>query len=161
MLSPFSLTSIPTIRDDLENRAVMLGAYASRAVWNHFTQRTGYTARKVVASHVDWNPFPGGNWLIYRSHLHRSRILSDRVAGLVRRTGRSILLQPHYADSSIVVFVPEHFKETASGTNLIVHFHGHMNDNMGVLEQYRMPQAMVARRNECAPHPAARPISCA
>jgi hypothetical protein len=45
-----------------------------------------------------------------------------------------------------VVVVPEGFKETAEGTNVIVHFHGHMNDNMGVLEQYLMPQALAAQK---------------
>ena len=49
---------------------------------------------------------------------------------------------PHYADSSIVVFVPHDLRESADGINMIVHFHGHLNDNMGVLETYMLPQAM-------------------
>jgi beta-lactamase class A len=135
----------PDHSDDLENRAVMLGAYVSRAIWNHFTKSGGYAPKEVVTSHVDWNTFPGGNWLIYRSRFapfpHK-----DRLNGLVKKDGTTYPYQPHYADSSIVIFVPEHFKETESGTNLIVHFHGHMNDNMGVLERYLMPQAIVAQK---------------
>jgi hypothetical protein len=45
-----------------------------------------------------------------------------------------------------VVVIPEGFKETDDGTNLIIHFHGHLNDNMGVLERYLMPQALAAQK---------------
>ncbi len=135
----------PDHSDDVENRAVMLGAYVSRAVWNHFTGDKGYNTRNVVSSHVDWNAFPGGNWLIYRSSFapfpHKGR-----MNGLTTKDGTFYPYQPHYSDSSIVIFVPEHFKETEAGTNLIVHFHGHMNDNMGVLERHLMPQAMIAQK---------------
>jgi hypothetical protein len=30
--------------------------------------------------------------------------------------------------------------------NVIVHFHGHLNDNVNVLERYMIPQAMIAAR---------------
>jgi len=42
--------------------------------------------------------------------------------------------------------VPENLKETADGVNVIVHFHGHMNDDLGALEKYRMPQAMIDQK---------------
>lgn len=135
----------PDHSSSLENRALLLGAHAARAVWNYFTGDEGYSAGPVDAAHVDWNSFPGGSWLIYRSaaapfpHPERSN-------GWTRKDGTFYPYQPHYSDSSITVFVPTHLKETESGTNVIVHFHGHMNDNMGVLERYRMPQAMIARK---------------
>ena len=135
----------PDHHEDIENRGVLLGAHVSRAVWNHFTGDTGYGLREVVASDVDWNTFPGGNWLIYRSRFapfpHR-----ERAEGLRKKNGTFYPYTPHYADSSIVIFVPKHFVESPEGTNLIVHFHGHMNDNMGVLERYGMPQAMIAQK---------------
>jgi hypothetical protein len=138
-------TNIQTICEDIENRGVLLGAHASRAVWNHFTGDRGYGLREVVASDVDWNTFPGGNWLIYRSGAAPFPH-PDRANGLRKKDGTYYSFAPHYSDSSIVVFVPKHFVETAEGTNVIVHFHGHMNDNMGVLERYGMPQAMVAQK---------------
>lgn len=135
----------PDHSDDLENRAVMLAAHASRAVWNHFTGDKGYAARAVNTSHVDWNSFPGGSWLIYRSPFapfpHK-----DRMDGFTRNDGTFYPYTPHYSDSSIVIFVPKHFTETSDGTNLIVHFHGHMNENMISLERYNMPQAMIAQK---------------
>ncbi len=135
----------PDHHEDIENRGVLLGAHASRAVWNHFTGSKGYALREVVASHVDWNTFPGGNWLIYRSRFAPFPH-ADRAQGLRKNDGSFYPYTPHYADSSIVIFVPKHFVEPPEGTNLIVHFHGHMNDNMGVLERYGMPQAMIAQK---------------
>jgi hypothetical protein len=66
--------------------------------------------------------------------------------GLTARDGTHYPHFPHYADSSIVVVIPEGFKETDEGTNLIIHFHGHLNDNMGVLERYLMPQALASQK---------------
>ncbi len=135
----------PDHSEDLENTAVMLGAHVSRAIWNQFTGDTGYAGRSVVASHVDWNAIPGGNWLIYRSSFapfpHK-----ERMNGLRRNDGTFYPYVPHYSDSSIVIFVPKHLKESNEGTNLIVHFHGHMNENMISLERYKMPQAMIAQK---------------
>jgi beta-lactamase class A len=135
----------PDHSDDLENRAVMLVAHASRAVWNHFTGDKGYARPGVNTSHVDWNSFPGGSWLIYRSP-HAPFPHKERMNGYQGKDGTSYPYQPHYCDSSIVIFVPKHFKETEQGTNLIVHFHGHLNDNLLTLERYAMPQAMIAQK---------------
>jgi beta-lactamase class A len=135
----------PDHSDDLENRAVMLAAHASRAVWNHFTSDKGYAPRRVNTGHVDWNSFPGGSWLIYRSPFAPFPH-TERMNGFKRKDGTVYPYMPHYSDSSILIFVPQHFKETRDGTNLIVHFHGHMNENMISLERYRMPQAMVAHK---------------
>ncbi len=135
----------PDHQDDLENRGVLLAAHASRAVWNHFTGDKGYNVRSVVSSHVDWNSFPGGNWLIYRSPFAPFPH-PERMYGLTKKDGTVYPFTPHYSDSSIVIFVPTHFKESTEGTNLIIHFHGHGNDNMGTLELYMMPQAMIAQK---------------
>ena len=128
-----------------ENRAVVLAAMISRAVWNSFTGMSGYVNRQPDTRHVDWNSFPGGSWLIYRSPLAPFPH-AERNNGFTTRSGTFYPYFPHYADSSVTVFVPKGFQETEEGTNLIVHFHGHMNDNMGVLERYMMPQAMIAQK---------------
>lgn len=128
-----------------ENRAGLLTAMISRAVWNHFTGMKGYVDRQPDTRHVDWNSFPGGNWLIYRSS-HAPFPHPQRSNGFTTQNGTFYPYFPHYADSSITIFVPDGFRETKEGSNLIVHFHGHMNDNMLTLERYLMPQAMIAQR---------------
>lgn len=132
-------------REDIENRGILLGAMVSRTVWNYFTDSTGHQERKIAYHNVDWNVFPGGRWAIYRSPAapfpHK-----DREQGLKAAGGTYYPYHPHYNDNSIVVVVPESFKETPEGANVIVHFHGHMNDNMGVLERYGMPQTLIAQK---------------
>ena len=131
--------------DDDADAATLLGAYAARAVWNEFTGMTGYDRGKINASDVDWTTFKGGRWAIYRSSAapfpHPAR-----MAGLKKDDGTFYPYFPHYADSSIVVVVPDGFHETPGGSNVIVHFHGHMNDDIGVLEQYGLPQALIAEK---------------
>lgn len=128
--------------DVIDNQALLLGAHVARAIWNHFTGMQGYLTRKVRAGDVDWTRFPGGQWAIYRTgaamfpHPARS-------GGWTGGDGTKYPLWPHYLDSSVVVFVPDSFKETSAGTNVIVHFHGHARDNLFELEHQQMPQAMV------------------
>ena len=135
----------PDHQEDDANAAVLLGAYAARAVWNQFTGMTGYDRGKTNPSDVDWTAFKGGRWAIYRSSAapfpHPAR--RDGYKG---SDGTAYPYFPHYADSSIVVVVPDGFRETEKGSNVIVHFHGHMNDDLGVLEQYLLPQAMIAQK---------------
>lgn len=135
----------PDHRDDANNDAVLLGAHVARAVWNHFTGMSGDDRGIVSTTDVDWTRFPGGTWGIYRSPAapfpHR-----DRANGFKAGDGTVYPFFPHYADSSIIVFVPKGFMETPQGTNMIVHFHGRLNDNLGVLERYLIPQAMIAKR---------------
>ncbi len=135
----------PDHREDIENQGILLGAMVSRAVWNYFTGSTGYRERTIPDHDVDWTSFPGGRWGIYRSPAapfpHK-----DRERGFKSSDGTYYPYHPHYDDNSIVVVVPESFRETADGTNIIVHFHGHMNDNLGVLEKYGMPRAMINQR---------------
>jgi beta-lactamase class A len=134
----------PDHQDDDADAATLLVAYAARAVWNQFTGMTGYDRGNVNTSAVDWTPFKGGKWAIYRSAAapfpHPGR--KDGYKG---SDGTVYPFFPHYADSSIVVVVPDGFRGTDAGANVIVHFHGHMNDDLGVLEHYLLPQAMIAQ----------------
>jgi hypothetical protein len=132
-------------QDGTDNRAVLLVAHAARAVWNAFTGDTGYATRTVSQGNVDWTFFPGGKWAIYRSPAAPFPH-PERAQGLQKKDGTLYPPFPHYRDSSVVVFVPDSFAETTRGVNLIVHFHGHMNDNLGVLERYGMPMSMVRAR---------------
>lgn len=135
----------PDHAEDVENRASLLGAHVARAIWNKFTGSKGYEVRRALPHQVDWNAFPGGRWAIYRSPAapfpHK-----ERMNGFRASDGTLYPFHPHYSDDSVVVVVPSGFKERESGANLIVHFHGHMNDNTGVLEQYGMPQAVIAAK---------------
>jgi beta-lactamase class A len=125
----------------IDNQAELLCAYATRAVWNYYTGMTGYERGPVLTSQVDWNSTPGGMWGIYRS-THAMFPHPVRANGFIRSDGTCYPYFPHYADSSIIVCIPKGFVPTAEGTNVIVHFHGHMNDNLGVLEHYGMPGAI-------------------
>jgi len=126
----------------INNAGVLLGADVSRAIWNYFTGSTaGYGPGRVNAADVDWNMIPGGRWGIWRSPAAPFPH-PERAKGYTRSDGAVYPYIPHYADSSIVVFVPKDLRESADGINMIVHFHGHLNDNMGVLEKYMLPQAM-------------------
>ena len=131
----------PDHGEGINNTGILLAAHVSRAIWNYFTGSTGYGPGRVNAADVDWNMMPGGRWGIWRSPVapfpHH-----ERANGYTRSDGTLYPYSPHYADSSIVVFVPNDLRESADGVNMIVHFHGHLNDNMGVLEKYMLPQAM-------------------
>lgn len=127
------------------NLGTALGAHVARALWNHFTGDTGYEDRKVLPGHVDWNRVPGGKWGIYRSTAAPFPH-PDRIDGLRKKDGTTYPRYPHYSDSSVVVFVPDGLTATPRGVNVIVHYHGHMNDNMGVLERYDMVQNLVRQK---------------
>ena len=127
-----------------DNQAVLLAAHVARAAWNHFTGGSGYD-HAVVQGDVDWTKFPGGSWAIYRSAAAPFPH-PERANGYRRTDGTGYPFFPHYADSSIVVVVPDGFHETALGSNIIVHFHGHMNEDVGGVEKYRMPQALVSQK---------------
>jgi beta-lactamase class A len=135
----------PDHRDGLNNRAVLLAARASRAAWNYFTGMTGYDDRRVLDHDVDWNTFPGGRWGIYRTPAAPFPH-PKRLNGFTRDDGTFFPYSPHYCDSSVTVVVPDSLRETAEGTNIIVHFHGHLDDNMQTLERYSFPQALIAQR---------------
>lgn len=130
----------PDHREGEENRGTLLAAHAARAIWNHFTGDTGYSPGDVFQD-VDWTFVPGGNWAIYRSS-EAPFPHPDRKLGHTTSDSEFFPAYPHYTDSSIVVFVPNGFHETAEGTNLIVHFHGHNYDNLRVLHHSMMVQTV-------------------
>lgn len=135
----------PDHSEGIDNGGTLLGAEVARVTWNHFTGMTGLGPGKVKPGDVDWTRIPGGSWAIYRSAAapfpHK-----DRSNGFRRTDGTYYPYFPHYADSSIIVIVPEGFKELPTGSNLIVHFHGHMGDNLGVLEKDSLTQAITAQK---------------
>ncbi|MBN2354797.1 serine hydrolase [candidate division KSB1 bacterium] len=126
-----------------ENKAVLAMAQASRLVWNIFTGEEGY--ERLLGFYVDWNPFPGGQWA-------RIFLSSAPFPHPSRKEGwqykdRRFPYDPHYIDSSAVVVIPDGFHQGNKGeTDLIVHFHGWNNDNLGVLEKFQMPQQLIASR---------------
>jgi hypothetical protein len=132
----------PDHSEAINNTGILLAAHVARAIWNHFTGMTGYENGRVNTAHVDWNMIPGGKWGIWRSSAAPFPH-PERANGLTKKDGTVYPAYPHYMDSSIVVFVPDGLVAGPDGVNLVIHFHGHGNDNMNVLEHYMMPQAMV------------------
>jgi len=135
----------PDHRESMDNPGFLLAAHVSRTIWNYFTGDNGDSLWPAPMGDVDWNSFPGGRWGVYRSAAalfpHPSR-----ESGFKGSDDTYYPLHPHYDDDSIVVVVPDGFHETALGTNIIVHFHGHQNDNLGVLERYGMAQTMIREK---------------
>ncbi len=126
----------------IENSATLLGAHVARYVWDRWgAGRDG----PVEQYDVDWTMVPHGKWAIYRSR-YAPFPHPDRLKGFRRDDGTYYPYFPHYADSSIVVFVPESLRTDARGTNMIVHFHGHGHDNLDILEHSGMVQAMCDQR---------------
>jgi hypothetical protein len=53
----------------------------------------------------------------------------------------------HYSDSTVAIFIPKGFRETGK-LDLVIHFHGWLNNVAGVLEHYQLiEQLMNSRRN--------------
>src|SRR5215831_3722716 len=61
--------------------------------------------------------------------------------------GQFFLAKEHYADSTVAIFIPRGFRETAR-IDFVVHFHGWKNHVAKVLEHYRLiEQFQESRRN--------------
>jgi beta-lactamase class A len=130
----------PDRRDNVDNQATRAIARAARLAWNHFTGMEGLERPFVTG--VDWNWFPGGEWarifLRHAPYPHPSRQEGWRYQDKV------FPRDPHYVDSSAVIIVPEGFRPEKGRVDLVVHFHGWGNDDLGVLEQFQLPQQLVA-----------------
>ena len=129
-------------RESEENSAVMASARAARLVWNYFVGDTSL-ARSAPNS-ADWNRFPGGEWT-------RIFLRNSLFPHFSRKDGHSYQdkffpVEPHYSDSSVVVIIPAGYFEANAANDLIIHFHGWNNDNLNVLEQFKMVQQLVASR---------------
>ena len=127
-------------RGSAENLAVLAAAKAARLVWNHFTGDSGLA--RPFYSQVDWNPFPGGEWA--RVFLKNAPFPHPSRADGYTYKDKYFPRDPHYSDSSAVVVMPDGFHEVNDAVDLIVHFHGWYNDDLGVLEQFRLPQQLIS-----------------
>jgi len=56
---------------------------------------------------------------------------------------RTFARDPHYTDSTVALFVPRTF-QPGERTDLLVYFHGHMNNVRSVLERQRLREQVVA-----------------
>lgn len=126
-------------RDSPDNSAILAGAKASRLVWNYFTGDSGFDVPKNNGKLV-WNDYPGGAWTKFQ-------IANALFPHPARMHGMDAFpFAGHYEDSSVVVVKPEGWFETAAGVNLIIHFHGHRNHVLKVLEKFNLPQQLRASR---------------
>jgi len=132
-------------REGINNNGLLLGAEVARAVWDAFVGKSAEQPPRPWKADVDWTTVPGGRWAIYRTP-RAPFPHPERAKGFTRSDGTFYPWYPHYADSSVIVFVPNGFTESPQGANVIVHFHGHLSDNLPVLERYNMPQTMVAEK---------------
>ncbi len=132
----------PDRRDSADNQMKTAIARAARLAWNHFTGDSAL--ERPFLTSVDWNAFPGGEWArIFLSNApypHPSRQEGWHYQD------KYFPRDPHYIDSSAVIVIPEGFKPRNGAVDLIVHFHGWNNDDLGVLERYQLPQQLAASR---------------
>ncbi len=124
-----------------EEQAQLAIATATRLAWDHFHPEQTAPTPSAAA---DWNPFPGGEWA-------RVFLETAPYPHLSRQDGwryneHFFSRDPHYIDSSAVIIIPEQFKPDPEGIDLVFHFHGWNNDNLSVLEKFRLPQQLAASR---------------
>lgn len=61
--------------------------------------------------------------------------------------GKFYSAKDHYSDRTVAIFIPKGFRETGK-IDLVVHFHGWLNNVAGVLERYRLIEQLAeSRRN--------------
>ena len=129
-------------RGNAENLAMVAGAKMTRWLWNYFTGDSGMD-RPYVTS-IDWNAFPGGEWT--RFFVHNAPFPHPSRRDGYRYKDKFFPFDPHYTDSSVVVIIPEGYRQSDDGVDMIVHFHGWNNDNLNVLEQFDLVQQLIAAR---------------
>ena len=132
----------PDRRDSADNLMQVAIAKAARLAWNHFTGDT--VMERPFLTSIDWNAFPGGEWT--RIFLQNALYPHPSRSEGWRYQDNFYARDPHYIDSSAVIIIPEGFKPRNGAVDLIVHFHGWNNDNLGVLEKFRLPQQLAASR---------------
>ncbi|HNW58308.1 MAG TPA: class A beta-lactamase-related serine hydrolase [bacterium] len=130
----------PDRRDNADNQATLAVARAARLAWNHFTGNQGM--ERPFATSIDWNAFPGGEWA--RIFLRNAPYPHPSRQEGWHYQENFFPRDPHYIDSSAVIVIPEGFKPHQGAVDLIVHFHGWNNDDLGVLEQFHLPQQLAA-----------------
>ncbi len=131
---------IQDYRFSVDNLAEIAGAKATRLVWNRFTGQTGETQPKPTA--LDWNSFPGGQWAKLRLE-NAPFPHPEREKGMTTSDGEYFPAETYYAEGSAIVVMPEGWTESEKGVNLVVHFHGHRNEVLNVLEQFNLPRQFI------------------
>jgi beta-lactamase class A len=126
-------------RDSEENLAEIAGAQAARLIWNHWTGDTGLDRKNV--ERVDWHAFPAGEWA--KMYLRSSPFPDSSRAQGHTYEGKFYPKHPHYDDSSAVVVMLNGYHQINGANDLIVHFHGWNNDNLGAMEQFSMVQQLI------------------
>jgi len=127
-------------REGSENCGGLAAARAARLVWNSFTGANGVD--RPAANSVDWSSFPGGEWTrVFLTHGLFPH--PDRMNGHQYRD-TFFPADPHYLDSSAVIFIPNGFYVPEHGVDFIVHFHGWNNDVLNVMEQFDLFQQLIA-----------------
>jgi len=128
-------------RETVDNRAAVAVARASRLIWNYFAADSGMVP--PARPSIDWNAFPSGEWA--RIPLSNSPFPHPaRRDGYRTSSGEFYPYKGHYDDSTAVVVIPKGFHEVNRAVDLIVHFHGHRNDALNVMEQFALPQELLA-----------------
>ncbi len=132
----------PDLRGTPDNAGDVMVAKMARLVWNQFTGDRGFDDQ-VSRQFIDWNPFPGGRWakieLANAPFPHPAR-----REGYRNSAGEFFPYPRHYADNHVLILIPDGWQATPQGINLVVHFHGHYNRILNVLEQFRFPQQFLA-----------------
>jgi len=126
-------------RDSEDNLAELAAAKATRLIWNHWTGDS--TLDRPNVERVDWYAFPAGEWA--KLYLHNSPFPDSSRAQGHTYEGKFYPKHPHYDDSSAVVVMLDGYHQVNGANDLIVHFHGWNNDNLGAMEQFGMVQQLI------------------
>ena len=131
-------------RDSADNAQIVAAAKASRMIWSHFTGDQGMDIPSRYEG-INWSYFPKGRWA--KIALQNAPFPhADRMEGFRNSRGEFYALDGHYDEGAAVLVIPEDWREKPSGIDLIVHFHGHRNEVLRVLEKFRMPQQLIASK---------------
>ncbi len=84
---------------------------------------------KLGAAHLATAPFPD----------------ESRTTGFVTRKGDVFPYEGHYDDDRVAIAVPKQMLGRRSGSiDLIVHYHGHLNECLHAVEQFRLGEQLAA-----------------
>ena len=101
------------------------------------------TQSSMVSKFLHWNPYPGSKWT--KLELKNAPFPHpQRKDGFTNSKNELFPYRDHYDDSSAVIVIPKGWHETPEGVNIIVHFHGHRNNVLKVLEKFKLPQQLTS-----------------
>lgn len=131
-------------RDSPENDGTLAVAESARLIWNYFTDSNGFDVIKRN-SRLNWAQYPGGKWV--KVDLECAPFPHwKRRNGYENRAGKIFSFKGHYDEGSAIIVIPSGWVEKSSHLDLIVHFHGHNNNVLDVMEQFSIPQQLLASR---------------